>query len=100
MAPVLPPDLRGFLAPRLPAYMVPAAAAALPALPLNSSGKVDRQALARHAGAAAPLPAAEGGGHDAPRDPPEELLAGMWANLLGLPRVGIHEDFFALGGHS
>jgi amino acid adenylation domain-containing protein len=103
VAPALPLGLRAFLARRLPGYMLPAAAAALPALPVNTSGKVDRKALARLAGEAMPLVDAEGdvgAGGGAPRDPQEELLAGLWASLLGLPRVGVHEDFFALGGHS
>ncbi len=103
VAPALPPGLRAFLAHRLPGYMLPAAAAALPALPVSASGKVDRKALARLAGMAMPLAYVEGdagGGSGAPRGPQEELLAAMWASLLGLPRVGVHEDFFALGGHS
>ena len=78
--------------------MIPAAWMALPALPLNANGKVDRAALARRAEEAR----GAGGGElgDAPRTPDEELLAGIWAGLLGRERVGIHDDFFALGGHS
>jgi amino acid adenylation domain-containing protein len=97
VAPALPEGLLGFLRERLPDAMIPAAWVALPALPLNASGKVDRAALARHAQGAQAL---EQAGADAPRTPDEELLAGIWAGLLGRERVGIHDDFFALGGHS
>ncbi|MFL6293612.1 MAG: amino acid adenylation domain-containing protein, partial [Thermoanaerobaculia bacterium] len=96
VAPELPDDLHAFLRERLPEYMAPSAWLALPALPLNSSGKVDRTALARKAGEAEGIE----GGDDAPRTPDEELLAGIWAALLNRERVGIHDDFFALGGHS
>jgi amino acid adenylation domain-containing protein len=97
VSPEIPEDLPGFLRERLPDYMLPAAWTALPALPLNANGKVDRDALALRAGEAVPLEAA---GEAAPRTPEEELLAGIWAELLGRERVGIHDDFFALGGHS
>ncbi len=97
VAPGLPVDLLGFLRDRLPDAMIPAAWVALPALPLNVNGKVDRAALARRAGESEAL---EMAGADAPRTPDEELLAGIWAGLLGRERVGVHDDFFALGGHS
>jgi acyl carrier protein len=71
--------------------MVPAAFVALDALPLTSSGKVDRAALPR------PEPDPEAA---PPRTPVEERMAGLVADLLGLPRVGVDEDFFLLGGHS
>ena len=89
-------ELRAHLAERLPDYMVPAAWVTLDALPLTPSDKVDRQALARIA--PAEVSGREGG--TAPRTPVEEALAGIFAELLGLPRVGVGEDFFALGGHS
>lgn len=87
-------ELRVFLAESLPAYMVPAKFVSLSALPLTASGKIDRRAL--------PDPAefelaAE---YVAPRTPLEEELARIWADLLGVERVGVHDDFFALGGHS
>ncbi|HEX4959209.1 MAG TPA: amino acid adenylation domain-containing protein, partial [Thermoanaerobaculia bacterium] len=97
VAPALPADLRAFLRARLPDAMIPAAWVALPSLPLNVNGKVDRAALERRAGEAGALQEA---GSEAPRTPDEELLAGIWAGLLGRERVGVHDDFFALGGHS
>jgi amino acid adenylation domain-containing protein len=100
VAPGLPEDLRGFLRDRLPDAMIPAAWVALPALPLNVNGKVDRAALAVIARDAAGAESLEQAGADAPRTPDEELLAGIWAALLERERVGVHDDFFALGGHS
>jgi amino acid adenylation domain-containing protein len=91
----LPSTLREWLARRLPGYMVPAALVPLPALPRNANGKVDRAAL--------PAPdwrAVGGATHTAPRTPVEEVLAEIWAEVLGLDQVGVHDDFFALGGHS
>jgi amino acid adenylation domain-containing protein len=95
--------LRAGLQERLPDYMVPSAFVTLEALPLTPSGKIDRRALARM-----PLEAAAGtlgaAGEErdlvAPRNPVEELLAGIWAELLGVPRVGVHDNFFELGGDS
>ena len=86
-------DLRQGLRERLPDYMVPSAFITLEALPLTPNGKVDRKAL----------PAPEAGseeGYLAPRTPAEEVLAGIWADLLGLERVGSTDHFFDLGGHS
>ncbi|MES1244348.1 MAG: non-ribosomal peptide synthase/polyketide synthase [Acidobacteriota bacterium] len=97
VAPALPDHLRSYLRERLPEAMIPSAWLALPALPLNANGKVDRAALARRiAEAEAPI----SGTLDEPRTPDQELLAGIFAGLLGRERVGIHDDFFALGGHS
>jgi amino acid adenylation domain-containing protein len=89
-------ELRAFLAERLPNFMVPSAFVALAALPLGPTGKVDRRALPApdHARPGLDTPFA------APRTPTEALLAGIWAEVLGLERVGIHDNFFALGGHS
>ncbi|HSF40732.1 MAG TPA: amino acid adenylation domain-containing protein, partial [Thermoanaerobaculia bacterium] len=89
-------DLRGFLAERLPEALVPSAFLVLPALPLTPHGKVDRQALP------SPEPNRTEGDRPfvAPRSPAEESLAALWAELLGVPGVGVHDDFFALGGHS
>ena len=74
--------VRADLAAQLPEYMVPAAWVALEAMPLTPSGKVDRRALPE------PAARARGGGEgEAPRGPVEELLAGIWAELLGARRV-------------
>ncbi len=91
------PDLRGALAGRLPSFMIPSAIVVLDALPLNPNGKVDRKALAR-----IEPPAAEEreAGYVAPRTPAEELLAGIWSELLAVGRVGAEDSFFDLGGHS
>ncbi|HEX8559858.1 MAG TPA: amino acid adenylation domain-containing protein [Pyrinomonadaceae bacterium] len=89
-------DLRRHLADRLPAHMLPSAFVALEALPLTPSGKVDRGRLPEP-----DAPGEEGGaGHVAPRDAVEEALAGVWREVLGLGRVGVHDNFFDLGGHS
>ncbi|HLL46284.1 MAG TPA: amino acid adenylation domain-containing protein, partial [Longimicrobiaceae bacterium] len=86
--------LRAFLRERLPEHMVPAALVALPSLPLTPTGKVDRRAL--------PAPEAPETGDDflAPRNPTEEVLAGIFAEVLGVARVGVDRGFFDLGGHS
>ncbi len=87
--------LRGHLLASLPEYMVPSAFVVLPALPLSPNGKVDRKLLP------APETAASADRENAaPRTPLEEHLAGLWRASLGVESVGIHDDFFALGGHS
>ncbi|HSG38399.1 MAG TPA: amino acid adenylation domain-containing protein, partial [Thermoanaerobaculia bacterium] len=89
--------LREALAASLPEAFIPSAFVTVPELPRTPSGKVDRRALAQ----AAPAPtAAPEETYAAPRTLVEELLAGIWAGLLGVPRVGLHDDFFELGGHS
>jgi amino acid adenylation domain-containing protein len=89
-------DLRGFLAARLPDYMVPSVFLALDRMPLTTNGKIDRGALPD------PEPGwtAAASGTVSPRTPLEEVLAEVWSQLLGVPVVGVHDDFFALGGHS
>jgi acyl carrier protein len=86
--------LHAHLSKRLPEYMVPAAYVRLDALPLTPNGKVDRRALS------APELASSDEEYVAPRTPVEEVLAGIWAEVLRLERVGVHDSFFALGGHS
>ena len=96
LAPPVPEaELREHLRARLPDYMVPAAFVGLPELPVAATGKVDRQALAKIEVALAPAE-----GYVAPRTLLEEALAGIWAELLGRPQVGVRDDFFDLGGHS
>ncbi len=91
---VQPDELREMLRARVPEHMVPAAFMMLDELPLSPTGKVDRRAL--------PAPQWEGerAGYTPPRTPVEELLAGIWAEVLGLDRIGIDDEFFELGGHS
>jgi amino acid adenylation domain-containing protein len=90
-------DYRAFLRASLPDYMLPTAVVTLDTLPLTPSGKVDRRALAASVPMAA-LSAAEA--FVAPRTPLEEVLAGIWAEVLGLEQVSINDSFFELGGHS
>jgi amino acid adenylation domain-containing protein len=89
-------ELHEFLRQRLPEFMLPSGFVVLEALPLTSNGKVDRRRL--------PIPEiSQAGAHDAyvaPRTPVEEVTAEIWAQVLKLPRVGLHDDFFDLGGHS
>ncbi len=87
--------LRSHLERRLPAQMMPARIVALPALPLTPNGKRDSAALMD-----LPLPDEAAGGGEAPRNPAERRLAEIWADVMALPFVGIHDDFFLLGGDS
>ncbi|MCP4658424.1 MAG: non-ribosomal peptide synthetase, partial [bacterium] len=88
-------ELRRHLLESLPEYMVPAVFMELEALPLTPSGKVDRRSLP------APEPTALSESRVGPRGPVEELVAGIWSEVLDTAdRVGAHDDFFALGGHS
>jgi amino acid adenylation domain-containing protein len=89
-------ELRAFLKERLPDHMLPAAFVTLAALPLNSSGKVDARALPAPDVSRPELAAA----YVAPGTAAEEGVAAIWCEVLGLERVGIHDDFYELGGHS
>jgi acyl carrier protein len=93
--PELWPPLRARLARQLPDYMIPATAVLLDALPTTPSGKLDRGALPAPdwtaVRAAAPVP---------PRTPTEQALARIWTDLLGVSTLSVHDNFFALGGHS
>lgn len=88
-------DMYSRLRKSLPDYMIPAAVVQLPDLPRNPSGKIDRAAL----------PAPDGsvlrsGQLEMPRNQTEERLAAIWADVLGVKELGIHDNFFDLGGHS
>jgi hypothetical protein len=87
--------LRQFLQGKLPSHMVPSSLRVVAALPMTPSGKVDRRSLSA-------LPGEESGAADGapPRTPVEELVAGLFAELLHGRRVGREDDFFELGGHS
>ena len=89
------PTLRELLQSQLPDYMVPTAFVPLPALPRTPNGKIDRLALA-----ALDLGDQFTRPYTAPRTATEELLAGIWGDILGVERVGIQDNFFELGGHS
>jgi hypothetical protein len=89
-------DLRGHLKQQIPNYMLPSAFVFLEKIPLTPNGKVDQRAL--------PDDAVDESASDqdyaAPPTPIEEALMGIWSRVLGVEKIGLHDDFFALGGHS
>jgi amino acid adenylation domain-containing protein len=87
-------ELKRFIGRRLPDYMVPSAFVFLDRLPLTASGKVDRRALPPPPGEQAATPFV------APRNPVEGVVAALWSEVLGIDRISVEDDFFALGGHS
>ncbi|MFF7456367.1 amino acid adenylation domain-containing protein [Kitasatospora sp. NPDC008115] len=90
-----PAALRAHLAERLPEHMVPATVTVLDAFPLTAGGKVDRAALPEPQAAPAAAPAGR-----PLRTPAEQLIAAVWADVLGVPEVGAEDNFFHLGGDS
>jgi acyl carrier protein len=89
-------SLRQFVQRQLPVYMVPSAFATIDSLPLTANGKLDRKAL--------PLPDDARPNFElefvGPRTPTEQEVATIWVELLGMPDIGVYDNFFALGGHS
>ncbi len=92
----LAPQLREFLEAGLPAYMVPQVFVFLDALPLNPNGKVDRGALPPPPQSRPQLQS----DYIAPQGALQEMLAGIWSEVLGFSEIGVADDFFELGGHS
>jgi hypothetical protein len=89
-------ELRAWLAERLPGYLVPEAIVRLDELPLNGSGKLDRARLPRPS-AARPDTITP---YAAPATPTEQRVADVWSTVLGIDRIGRHDNFFDLGGNS
>jgi len=87
-------ELRSLLKQKLPEYMIPASFVLLDALPLTANGKIDRKALPE------PQYTKTDQGYRPPGSAMEEIVAGIWSELLGVERVGVDDDFFELGGHS
>ena len=89
-------EMRGFLKDQLPEHMIPTNLLILDFMPLTPNGKIDRKSL--------PKPERYGGkataNFDPPRTPIEQVLAGVWGEVLGVDQVGIHDNFFEIGGHS
>jgi hypothetical protein len=93
--PAVADALAGVLADRLPPHMLPRQVIVLDAMPLNRNGKVDRAQLAQRGDTG--LDPAE---LETPQTPLEQLIADTWAQLLNLPQIGRHQNFFTLGGDS
>ncbi|QIS09297.1 non-ribosomal peptide synthetase [Nocardia arthritidis] len=87
-----PERLKDRISQRLPSYLVPAAIVSLAAVPRTANGKLDRKAL--------PAPDIRSGRYRAPRTPSQRAVAAIFADLLGIERIGLDDNFFALGGNS
>lgn len=93
-------ELRSFLKQKLPEYMIPSVFVWLKTIPLTPNGKVDLSEIRKAGRQALPLPSRSTDNFVPPHTPTQEVLAAIWAEVLGLEQVGIHDNFFALGGHS
>ena len=93
---VQPNELRGWLREKLPEYMVPSVFEFLTSLPLNANGKVDLEALPEPLSLRPELESS----FEPPQTQTQRLIAGIWQEILNLSKVGIHDNFFDLGGHS
>jgi hypothetical protein len=95
-APAVTLQIRAFVESRLPSYLMPSAFVVLDSLPLSPNGKLDRRAL--------PVPGdvldVARDNFEAPRSATEHIVVGVFCEVLGLDRVGVHDSFFRLGGHS
>ena len=89
-------DMRRHLEGRLPAYMVPSALVVMESLPKTPNGKIDRKALPEPMSPSA----TQDGGDAAARTPTEEFVTEIWAEVLGVERPGLRDNFFEIGGHS
>jgi SAM-dependent methyltransferase len=92
----LVPQIRAFVEQKLPTYLMPSAFVLLDSLPLSPNGKVDRRALPEPEHLRAELRDS----FEAPRTPTEQVIAGVFSEILGVDRVGVNDSFFQLGGHS
>ncbi len=92
---VTPAALRSFLEERLPSHMVPSSTVLLESIPLTATGKIDRKRLPEAA-----LKGTASRSFEGPRTVTEEMLCGIWSDVLGVDKVSVHNDFFELGGHS
>lgn len=90
--PVMPDELRAYLAKHLPAFMLPSQFVALQSLPVTVNGKIDYAAL--------PEPELIKHSYAPPHNASETILSGIWSQAFGIPQIGIHDNFFELGGDS
>nr|WP_042187320.1 non-ribosomal peptide synthetase [Kibdelosporangium sp. MJ126-NF4]CEL17994.1 iron aquisition yersiniabactin synthesis enzyme (Irp2) [Kibdelosporangium sp. MJ126-NF4]CTQ90778.1 iron aquisition yersiniabactin synthesis enzyme (Irp2) [Kibdelosporangium sp. MJ126-NF4] len=95
-----PDELREHLRTKIPGYMVPAKLVTLDSLPLTANGKVDRRALAVEGPVDGPVEDDAPDAFVAPRTALERQIGALWSDVLGVGRIGVHDDFFSIGGHS